>query len=41
MREFRTLQERSVDSAYANHPMSCPGCLNYRGPHENPLSLGG
>ena len=36
MREYRSLQERSVDSAYANHPMTCPGCRDHRGPHDPP-----
>ena len=41
MREFRAIQGCSVDSAYANHPVGCPGCLDHRRPHETPLSPGG
>ena len=37
MRELMAQQGRSVDSAYANHPVGCPGCRDYRRPHDAPL----
>ena len=37
MREFRAIQNRSVNSAYANHPAGCPGCRDHRSPYDPPL----
>ncbi len=37
MKEFRDIQGRSVDSAYENHPVGCPGCRDHRRPHDDPL----
>jgi len=37
MRELMALQGRTVDTAYANHPVGCPGCRDSRKPHDSPL----
>ena len=37
MGELAALQGRPVDSARANHPVGCPGCLHIRRPHDDSL----
>ena len=39
MKEFRDIQGCSVDSAYENHPVGCPGCRDHRRPHDDPLDF--
>ena len=36
--ELASLQGRPVDSARANHPVGCAGCLHIRRPHDDSLA---
>ena len=38
MGELMALQGRPADSARANHPVGCPGCLHIRRPHDDSLA---